>query len=406
MIPNPARALKRWWLALRNWWRPEPPAVIEVPPAVAEVPPAVAEQPETVVEQPETVQPPPPPPPRPIDPETRERRKQLRTLARTRREVADFANDILDRFAQIDLRSGAHLAGLEEAKLLPELMGCDYLLMHELIESHEALVGGGKYTIINPFGMEDEFVDTCWPIDEGIITRKEDSYFLTRMYTITPQEARGLAHSFTPKMAKLLYLRLADNGRWSAEQSIIGFMNGRWRALDGQMTRERRSGAGAVVASRHSRVKWQHELHDSVSLGLSLALSRRYSWHVALGARADGPRILLPTNPQGCLQFFKNRERASNMSRRAALRHWVQRHYRDSSDTGLAFVREHLRGQVEFRWSDLDCEIFVSAFDLEKNEMFRSEAEQWRAQRKHNRVRVHLKRRTAPAQKSNDHTQP
>jgi hypothetical protein len=66
----------------------------------------------------------------------------------------------------------------------------------------------------------------------------------------------------------------------------------------------------------------------------------------------------------------------------------VSQHYRQSGDFGLAFVREHLRGACHFQWSDLFGEILVSGFDLEKNELFRQQASEWRAKRKHNTVHV------------------
>lgn len=79
-------------------------------------------------------------------------------------------------------------------------------------------------------------------------------------------------------------------------------------------------------------------------------------------------------------------------TRRAALRHWVREHYRETKVTGLAFVCNHLRGKTIFQWRSLACEIFVSAFDLEKSEFFKKQAADWRANRKHNSVKFRLKK--------------
>ena len=125
---------------------------------------------------------------------------------------------------------------------------------------------------------------------------------------------------------------------------------------------------------------------------MSVAFSARYEWHVAFGTIPKGPRVLLPTNPAGCLQLFKNRDKTQGKKRRSALRHWVEQHYRDFAEVGIAFVCHHLRGHTQFMWSGFNCELFVSAYDLEKNEAFKQQAHEWRAQRKHNRVRVHIKR--------------
>jgi hypothetical protein len=55
-------------------------------------------------------------------------------------------------------------------------------------------------------------------------------------------------------------------------------------------------------------------------------------------------------------------------------------------------VRDHLRGHTQFGWHGYDCELMVSQYDLDKNELFREEAEQWRAQRKHNKFKVRLRK--------------
>jgi hypothetical protein len=335
--------------------------------------------------------PPEPEPPRRTDKRIRER-LQLRGLAKTRRGVADMINDILDRMAQLELRGGDNLGATIEAPIFEELMGCDFMLVDEIIEGHTSLVAGGKYVILNPDQLETELADACWPIDQGTITRQEDGYFMSRTRSVTAKEIRGRAQLFAPKMIRDCYLKMYDDGRWFAGDHVAGLMNGRWVPLDRNLRTESRRGGSVLTATPNQSASHRQEIHDSTSGIFSLALSRRYSWHVALGTERDGPRILVPTNPQGCLQFFKDRERGKR-SRRAALRHWVAKYYRNNDQTGLAFVREHLRGQTEFRWTDLECEIFVSAFDLEKNEEFRLEAEHWRAQRKHNRVRVRLKRR-------------
>jgi hypothetical protein len=38
----------------------------------------------------------------------------------------------------------------------------------------------------------------------------------------------------------------------------------------------------------------------NIQLGLSVGMTERYSWHVALGGEDQtGPRVLFPTNPEG-----------------------------------------------------------------------------------------------------------
>ena len=84
---------------------------------------------------------------------------------------------------------------------------------------------------------------------------------------------------------------------------------------------------------------------------------------------------------------------AEGEKRRSALRHWVTNHYMEHEEAGSVYVRDHLRGNTNFRWANFPCEIMVSAYDLEKNEFFRLQAEEWRAVRKHNRVKVRIKKK-------------
>ena len=329
----------------------------------------------------------------PISPKKLEVRQRLRKLAKARLHVADTISDVLDRLSRLDLRGGDCLGAKGETRILDELMACDFYLLHEVIEESETLAGGGKFVALNPDANDDdaaELADICWPIDHGIITRKEDGYFFSRTRSVAANEVRGRARYFVPKMVRVDFLYLGDDGKWWASDMIAGLMRGKWVSLSQGLKRD--GGAFFEEIRGAPSATDRQETHDSIAMTFSLALTRRYSWHVALGNCPDGPRLLVPTNPLGCLQFFKNRERGS-AARRAALRHWVSHHYRETDNTGIAYVRDHLRGLTDFRWFDLECEIFVSAFDLEKNEHFKREADAWRSARKHNSVRVRLKRR-------------
>jgi hypothetical protein len=136
--------------------------------------------------------------------------------------------------------------------------------------------------------------------------------------------------------------------------------------------------------------------HDFITMASARTFAMRYSWHVAFGREHDGFRVILPTNPEDCLKLFRNRTLTAGMNRRAALKHWVEKHLRESQDAGSIYVRDHLRGHTEFTWNEMECEILVSGFDLEKNEYFKQEAANWRTIRKHNRgARVRVKRKKA-----------
>jgi hypothetical protein len=102
---------------------------------------------------------------------------------------------------------------------------------------------------------------------------------------------------------------------------------------------------------------------------------------------ADGPRLLLPTNPTASLQLFRNRERVAGETRRQKLKHWVSEHWRDG-ETSLEYVCNHLRGNTRFQWYDLECELFVSEYDLHMASFFKAQASEWRSRRVHNLAKL------------------
>jgi hypothetical protein len=251
----------------------------------------------------------------------------------------------------------------------------------------EEMEGGSKYYLVG-----DDLPDIAWPIDVGRVVRSDDCTTFTRMWTAEPASMRGQVKFFPQKAAWFAYCQIYDDNTWYAQIDPIGLLGGRWLPLDaGMVATAKYSNAGMLRMLNRNDAQIREELSRSAEFMQALALTERYSWHVALG-QTNGLRIVLPTNPRGCLEFFKTREKREGESRRAALRHWVENHYREHGDREITYVCDHLRGTTEFGWRGLDAEIFVSQYDLEKNEFFRLQAAQWRAQRKHNRVVVRIKR--------------
>jgi len=133
----------------------------------------------------------------------------------------------------------------------------------------------------------------------------------------------------------------------------------------------------ALLASG-ANLEWTESRTDQINNLIEETLAQsnfsRNHWHAALNRPGNRfPRIVIPTSPTGCLDLFRSRDLAPGERRRSALRHWVNEHYRERSTDPrkLAYVREHLRGNQLFKWNGLDCELMVSAADIDKNEMFR-----------------------------------
>lgn len=99
----------------------------------------------------------------------------------------------------------------------------------------------------------------------------------------------------------------------------------------------------------------------------SVHFQRRYRWRVVLG-HSEGVTVSLTTDPTGASEVFRLRDVPPGKTRRAALLHWVERHWRRtrSDPTVERSVRASLRGCASFVWNGLKCEITPSEYDSER----------------------------------------
>ncbi|MBM4071743.1 MAG: hypothetical protein FJ271_22875 [Planctomycetes bacterium] len=301
-----------------------------------------------------------------------------------RRKIEDAANDILDRFAESarDDKTPGTIGTYINAH--SDLWGCDYHLVDELAEDCE---GASRFYLVT--GDAHEQTESVWPVDFATLVPKEnDEYFMARISSVSSYEVRGKVKVAPPKMLVLSHGQLTEHRTWWAQNTLCGLIGGEWTDIGNTIVSSKGN-------SNYTRSKSDAtEIKNTIAISLAAVLTARYSWHVALGSGVGGPRLVLPTNPTGCLALFRDRDAPEN-GRRAALRHWVANHYRDSSISAadIIYVRDHLRGATQFNWRGLQCELMVSQFDLEKNDFFRLQAAEWRSQRKHNRVRLRMKDR-------------
>lgn len=318
---------------------------------------------------------------RPIKPP---REKHDFTFHYLRKDLASLALDVLDRFEHLSTRRAEEVGG--DMKLLEELWGCDFLMLDRDIG--ERMKGGDKWSAVSADDAA-ELAEIMWPIDYAIARtyesededdeEKRPCLRLFRIYSVTPEQVRGKElNNVVPKMVRYITGYFFDNGLWHIGAGYMGWMNGQWVRLKID---------GMAPGPRKARARW-------VAKVMACALTARYEWHVAFGTIPGGPRLLFPTNPAGSLRLFKNRELQGGQVKRDMLKHWVTEHWRDDKDSeGLIYVCNHLRGHTKFNWMDFGCELFVSQFDLEKNEFFKQQAHEWRSQRQHNRVKVKLRKK-------------
>lgn len=296
-----------------------------------------------------------------------------------RRDLSEELRYVLEHFENLNPRRAEFAAG--DMAILEELWGGDFLLLDRGIG--DRMIGGGKWDVIDGIPTS-ETADAVWPLDHAFATVRQDHIELMRFATVTSKELRGLPMKMVrPKMIRVLGGILYDSGTWRCYENIFGLVGEDWRMLT---TPDRYDLANLDNADMKS---WDKRIKDH----LPSIFRYEYDWHVAFGSIYNGPRVITPINPVQALKLFKNREAAADKTRRAALKHWVEEHWREDEE-GLAYICHHLRGHTRFRWSDLNCELFVSAYDLRKNDFFKKQASEWRAKRKHNRVKVHLKKKT------------
>jgi|SRR5215472_1798092 len=335
-------------------------------------------------------EPPPPPqePPRkrkPIDPDAVKARLERRKIFRLREAIARDANKMLDALLTLSYRNTERLALRDQADCLEQLYNRDFMFF-----DHAHTMPGSSEFFFNPTGEEAEFAQAVWPIDCGVAITKEDGLDFYHIETTNPAELRGKIKLVPSKIVTLRNVHIGSDD-WFADTRYVGLFANNWIFIDQGITQQQARGGVNYHRVRLASSHLRQEVQDTVGMMFSVAFNARYAWHAALGV-ANGPRLLIPTNPSGCLALFANRKKGDAEARRAALRHWVHNHYREN-DQDLIYVRDHLRGTVDFEWYDLIGEIRVSEFDLEKNEAFKREADEWRRKRRHNRVRVRLKQK-------------
>jgi len=358
----------KFFARLADWFRPKPVKIVEKLALIETIEPAI----EITTES-------PPEPPR-------ERQKSLRGL---RREIYEAVTEIIELFnsserENLNLKTGTYINAHDD------LWACDYHFIDMLAERMD---GASRWFL--RVEEQREQADAVWPVDIGTVVWKDHSegYYVGRVATVAPSELRGKVKIVPTKAVTISGGYLIKGKKWWAETSICGLVGKNWTCIENALIRQSQSGVKGNTNQIFRGRADPQELNDSISMTLAIAMTERYSWHVAFG-KTDGPRLLLPTSPTGCLALFRDREK-SESGRRDALKHWVTNHYRDSSHSkaDIIYVCDHLRGATTFVWRGLKCEILVSQYDLEKNEFFRVQAAEWRSQRKHNRIRLRIKDR-------------
>jgi hypothetical protein len=166
-------------------------------------------------------------------------------------------------------------------------------------------------------------------------------------------EERHIPNSGTPRTEKTYYS--SGGGKWHPLQSKSYSTTRRVYRPDGR-------GGYVELDERMST----HEADSAVRFACASAWAEENEWAVRFGL-PGAPRLALVADPVACRDLLRLRDKPEGRDRRAALLHWVRRHWRRGRRDPEAEhqVRAHLRGADTCSWFGLDCQIVPSKPDAD-----------------------------------------
>jgi hypothetical protein len=279
---------------------------------------------------------------------------------------------------QIDwLRLGlSYFNGADPAYAYPDELGSANFL-----RSHERLFVASEDGSQRRLGVK--FSDLAGsPLDESYLIKASDPadenrrvlYQVQRIRRVPLSEVRGMFPLRTGKVIEYSFARIFGDGKYEPCRYYAEEFNGTWQVIGQPYYLEKIEPAPEAD-------------QGNISVGIAAAFTNFYEWRVCLGYRGL-PTIGLITDPEGARDVFRLRDLPNGASRRAALRHWVEGHYRrkvvpdQDYDAEAIKVIAHLRGATEFVWNGLQCSIRPSHYDLRRAEKERARGEAAKARAK------------------------
>lgn len=211
-----------------------------------------------------------------------------------------------------------------------------------------------------------------WPMDARMAAISqypgiEGCWAFKRVCTLAPRNWRGRLRVTVPKMIEHHEQIIAMDGSARGSVGAYGIING--RPVNADARNHSSGGFGVGIGEIYGGYKDDgHGIEIDVRLAHGVELRREYNWSVLIGEPGI-PRARFTTDALGVREVFRLRDIPAGAARRAALRHWVRQHWRmkrDPDAADKAFVREHLRGRMEFGWQGLSCEIEPSREDIRR----------------------------------------
>jgi hypothetical protein len=211
----------------------------------------------------------------------------------------------------------------------------------------------GYFREVKPTDLTDP-LDVCWLTPPS----KQEygyKYLLMRVRKTVPAYHRGMILMTSAHMVEVSMAFMFHDRSFNTTRQVFAYINDRWLCV--------------LKNDNTSQVFFDLELHNAITMAHSIFFSRRYDWQVAFN-QENGLAVSFPTDITGIRELFKSRNTPIDKDRRAALRHWVQAHTRKrrTNPNDFVFIREHLRGAVEFNWHGLHSKITPSRYDIDRLE--------------------------------------
>lgn len=192
------------------------------------------------------------------------------------------------------------------------------------------------------------------PNDGAVFVGRIGMYHMERVHRVPLSAVRGMFKLLTGVVVEIAQADIYKNGTFQTSRLYCELRDGKWWAVG-----QPHAIVPAVVDDGTKSV---------IETSKTLSFTSYYDWRVELSARPDLPSISFVTDPIGSREIFRLRDIPSGASRRAALRHWVNGHWRQRRDdpTEDQKIWPYLRGSQEFSWNGLYCKIRPSKHDLRK----------------------------------------
>ena len=190
---------------------------------------------------------------------------------------------------------------------------------------------------------------------EAIVAQERQHFAISRLRYVNASARRGHVRHVYSVLVEAVLVGVEED-RCISNAHYFGWTGSKWRY------------AGTWGGYYRPNDPWcALESIPTIELAHRIAFVRRYDWHVSLGY-VDGPTLSFVTDPVGVREAFRLRDIPNGKSRRAALKHWVNEHWRKRREDPqeATKVRAHLRGAEQFTWNGMVCRVRPSQFDLER----------------------------------------